>query len=263
MGTSGGTDAVLVYPGFQVIDSGQTRVVTQLTQVHPPDVPGSTNMLRSLFENTVYWLLRAQFCIDADLSLQASVSMDPAQVGQLLEYDLQVVRSGECDATGVIVTNPLPVGVQFVSAQSGQGTWSYDPGARQVTFFLGLVPVSSSPRLSVTVMPVSAWSITNLAGVSINGQDVNPSNNVVTVVTQVQTNAVDLSARLNMGLKTPDSFELRLSAAANVHYELQNSMDLRTWTTFTNVLGPDWTLDFRRTSTLNNPSLFYRARLAP
>jgi uncharacterized repeat protein (TIGR01451 family) len=217
VGTSGGADVLLAYPGLQVFDTGQTRLFVQDVRVSPSDVGGSTNVLQSLFDNTVLWLMRLQWCIDTDMSLQASAAPDPAQVGQLLEYGVEVIRGGECEATGVLVTNLLPAGVQFVNAHSSQGTWSYDPVARQVTFRLGYVG-DFYPTLTVTVMPVAPGTLTSVVGVRLNGHDVNPANNVLTNVTQVLAGE-DLTPTLGIRLVSPRQFELRLSGVANVAYE--------------------------------------------
>ncbi len=262
IGRSGGADVLLAYPGFQVINTGQTRLFTQGLRVEPLDAPGSTNLLRGLFENTVYWLLREAWCIDVAMYLQSSPTPDPAQAGQLLEYDLQVTRGGECEATGVVVTNVLPAGVQFVSAQSEQGAWSYDPGARQVTFSLGYLGLSSRPSMSVTVMPVAAGTITNVTGVRINGVVVNPLESVLTNVTEVLAGP-NLAPTLGIRLTPPAGYQLKLAGVANVSYAVEASTDFKTWVAVTNAVGPAWSMLAGWSGRTNAASLFYRARVAP
>ena len=260
LGTSGSADVLLVYPGFQANDTGQTRIFTQDVRVSPPDAPGSTGVLRSLFENTVYWLLGAGWCVNVDVGLSLTGgAANQVQVGQLLEYDLQVIRDGECPATGVVVTNVLPAGVQFVSAQSAQGTWGYDPVARQVTFFLGYV--LSNPSLSITVMPVASGTLANTLGVLLNQQYLNPSKQLLTITTQVLPGPSLLPA-LGIQLTPPAAYELRLTGAANVRYDLQASADLIHWITMTNALGPDWQTALGLAGTAGNSRRFYRATVA-
>jgi uncharacterized repeat protein (TIGR01451 family) len=263
IGTSGGADVLLACPASQASDTGQTRLFTQDTRVCPPDDPGSTNMLRALFENAAYWLLRGSWCVNNDVEVypQADATPDPALAGSLLEYDVQVIRGGECPATGVVLTNVLPPGVQFFSARSAQGTICYDPAARQVTFSLGYLGLSSRPSLSLTVMPVAAGPLTNVFGVVLNRQFFNAIQ-VVTNVTEVLPGP-DLTPTLGIRLLSPSQYELYLSGVTNVAYEIGSSPDLTTWTTVTNILGPDWEMLAAPTNTCSRWSLFYRAKVAP
>jgi hypothetical protein len=161
----------------------------------------------------------------------------------------------------VVVTNVLPAGVQFVSAQSEQGTWSYDPAARQVTFSLGYLGLSSQPSMSITVMPVASGTITNVTGVLINGNAVNPSDSVVTEVTDV-LEGPNLAPTLGIGLTPTAAYELRLTGAAEVQYDIQASADLISWNTITNALGPDWQTTISLNGSAGSSRLFYRAEVA-
>jgi uncharacterized repeat protein (TIGR01451 family) len=257
-GQSGGADVLLAYPEFQ-LDTGQTRLFTQGLRVAPLDDLESTNVLRVLFENTVLWLLNQAGCVDVDIYLQSTATPDPAQVGQRLEYDLQITRGGECEATGLVVTNVLPAGVQFVSAQSEQGTWSYDPVARQVTFWVGYLGLSSQPSLSVTVMPVAAGMVTNVAGFRVNGNSGN-SINPVFAVTEVLAGP-SLAPTLGIQLTPSAGYELELSGVAKVRYDIQASADLNNWNVITNALGPDWQATIGPSGG-GKSRLFYRAEVA-
>jgi uncharacterized repeat protein (TIGR01451 family) len=259
-GTSDGADVLLAFPSLEAIDTGQTRLFTQALRVSSPDVPDAEDNLRALFQNVIYWLLRANWCPDVGLGLQGTAVPEPAQVGQLLEYAVEVVRGGECVAAGVVVTNLLPAGVQFVSAQSEQGGWSYDPVARQVTFSVGHIDLHSEPTLRVWVMPVTSGTITNLFGVRMNGRNLT-SDPTLLLVTEV-LEGPPLTPKLKLQLAGSPAFELSLSGVASVAYEVQSSVDLKTWSPLTNVLGPAWSMTARPTSG-GNSRLFYRAKLAP
>jgi uncharacterized repeat protein (TIGR01451 family) len=261
LGTSGGADVLLAYPGFQVVDTNRTRLFAQEVRVSPPDVPQSKGVLRSLFENTVYWLLGEGWCTDVALYPQSSATPDPAQVGQPLEYHLGLTRGGECEATGVMVTNALPAGVQFVSAQTDQGSWSYDPVARQVTFLLGYLGVAAQAQMTITVMPVAAGMITNLAAVRANGAVVNPGQSTLAEVTDVNPGP-DLTPTLHIRFISANVYDLSLDGAANVAYDLQSSPDLKTWTTVAIVLGPHWEKVFTLGNSGSPAGGFYRAGLA-
>jgi uncharacterized repeat protein (TIGR01451 family) len=250
---------LLAFPGLEAIDTGQTRLFTQALRVSSPDVPDAEDNLRALFQNVIYWLLRANWCPDVGLGLQGIAEPEPAQVGQLLEYVVEIDRSGECVAAGVVVTNLLPAGVQFVSAQSEQGGWSYDPVARQVTFSVGHIDLHAEPTLRVWVMPVTSGTITNLFGVRMNGRNLTSDPSLL-LVTEVQEGP-PLTPNLKLKLAGSPAYELSLSGVASVAYEVQTSVDLKTWSPLTNVLGPAWSMTARPTS--GGPSrLFYRAKLA-
>ena len=70
----------------------------------------------------------------ADLFLTMSDSPDPVTAGTNLTYTITVTNNGPTDATGVTVSDPLPAGVSFVSANPTQGSCS---GTTTVTCDLG------------------------------------------------------------------------------------------------------------------------------
>src|SRR6476660_7890526 len=73
----------------------------------------------------------------ADLSITKTDSPDPVKVGAALSYRIQVANAGPARATGVVVTDDLPNGVSFVSAQSTQGTCTVSSNKKRVTCSLG------------------------------------------------------------------------------------------------------------------------------
>jgi uncharacterized repeat protein (TIGR01451 family) len=58
--------------------------------------------------------------VAADLAVQSQVS-GPAIAGTTLDYSLTVTNHGPSDATGVVVTAALPLGVNFISVLPDQG----------------------------------------------------------------------------------------------------------------------------------------------
>ena len=55
----------------------------------------------------------------ADLSITKTDSADPVIAGQDLTYTLVVTNDGPSDATNVVVTDAVPAGTSFVSADGG------------------------------------------------------------------------------------------------------------------------------------------------
>jgi len=125
----------------------------------------------------------------ADLALTKSApAVDTA--GSRMVYNLTVRNvDGPDDAQDVVVTDPLPTGVTFVSATGG-GTAS----GGVVTWNLGGLAVGASASVSVTVAIDSDRfvPVTNTASVSAASVDPEPGNNTASATTTVEQVA-DLS----------------------------------------------------------------------
>ena len=93
----------------------------------------------------------------ADLSLSKTDSPDPVPAGELLTYTLTVHNSGPQDATGVSLSDTLPVGVTFESATPTQGSCSEDGGTVSCT--LGTLADEASASVEIDVTPQSAGTI--------------------------------------------------------------------------------------------------------
>ena len=83
---------------------------------------------------------------EADLSITKSDSADPVLAGTDLTYTLSVTNAGPSDATNVVVSDPLPVGTSFVSADGGGLE-----AAGTVTWNVGSLVNGASATLHVTV----------------------------------------------------------------------------------------------------------------
>jgi uncharacterized repeat protein (TIGR01451 family) len=131
----------------------------------------------------------------ADLSLTKSDSPDPVSTGAALAYSLQVSNAGPDAATGVIVSDNLPKGVSFVSADSTQGSCSVSgkKGGQKVTCALGTLASSVGPAYNPTpvtitirvLAPQKAGTISNTASVTSDLKDPNSKNNSATATTRV------------------------------------------------------------------------------
>ena len=83
----------------------------------------------------------------ADLSLTKSDSPDPVTAGGALTYTIKVANAGPDAATGVVVTDNLPKGVSFVSANSTQGSCAVSANKQKVTCALGTIGVTVESQL--------------------------------------------------------------------------------------------------------------------
>ncbi len=129
----------------------------------------------------------------ADLSITKSDNPDAVVVGQPLTYTIVVVNNGPSTATGVVVTDTLPVGVTYVSATPSTGTCAYAAGT--LTCNLGPVINGGIATVAVVVTPTVAGTLSNTASVTSIATgaapvippvaDPNAANNSATATTTV------------------------------------------------------------------------------
>src|SRR5205823_5305398 len=124
----------------------------------------------------------------ADLSITKSDSPDPVLAGNDLTYTIQVTNAGPSFARNVSISDAVPAGTSFVSADNG-GTNT----AGTVTWNLGdLGLASTTVHLTVHVDPSRLADLSNTASVSSTTTDPTPGDHAATETTVVNT-AADLS----------------------------------------------------------------------
>lgn len=114
-----------------------------------------------------------------DLSLTKAANNTAPNVGDTVVFTITVANAGPHDATNVTVSDPLPGGLSFVSANPSQGT--YDNGTGVWT--VGAVPVSGSATLQITARVTGDTTMVNTAQVASADQidvDSTPGNGVAT-----------------------------------------------------------------------------------
>src|SRR5262249_29863116 len=231
LGQSGNSD---VLTANEDPATGERSVSQNVLVVNGSNDVQSISERKRLFENAVWWLLRRPLCGLTDLVISPDASADQANTGEPLIYTLTVQRSGECEGTGAIVTDTLPPGVKFVSANTPQGTWSEADGV--VTFHLGLLE-EVFLQLTVTVVPQSPGPIVNNVRIRNNEREQNLNNNVASLTVQVQGAPVGLQDQLNgkvgpvLSLEIgPDGLiQLNVTGEVGVSYAIESSEDLATW----------------------------------
>jgi uncharacterized repeat protein (TIGR01451 family) len=113
-----------------------------------------------------------------DLALTMTDSPDPVQVGNNLTYTITVFTNLSTTAT---MTDHLPAGVTFVSANPSQGSCT---GTSTVVCNLGLIVAGANATVSLVVTPTTAGTLSNTASVPDFG-DPTPLNNTDTELTTV------------------------------------------------------------------------------
>jgi uncharacterized repeat protein (TIGR01451 family) len=125
----------------------------------------------------------------ANLRIIKSDSPDPVRVGANLTYTIGVENLGPATATGVVVTDNLPHGVDLVSATGPGGPCAAQAG--KVVCSLGsLAPVGvnyggSQVTVSIVVVPRESGTIRNTATVKGKEKDPVGANNKASVTTRV------------------------------------------------------------------------------
>jgi uncharacterized repeat protein (TIGR01451 family) len=110
----------------------------------------------------------------ADLAVSKSVSNPTPNVGDTITFTVTLTNNGLDNATNVAVNDPLPTGLQFVSATPSQGTYNSATGVWAV----GTVATATPQTLLIRATVVSPVAQTNLATISHADQfDPNGGNN--------------------------------------------------------------------------------------
>lgn len=122
--------------------------------------------------------LFAQAVVMTDMQIVKSGAPSPATVGQPITYTLLVTNAGPSTANGVTVTDVVPAGMTFVSANSTQGTCS---GTVTVTCNIGTMNSLATATVTLVLTPTAPADYSNTATVAAAETDPNLANNTSTV----------------------------------------------------------------------------------
>jgi uncharacterized repeat protein (TIGR01451 family) len=137
----------------------------------------------------------AQFTTDvqaatstADLVINKTVAPPVVAPGGQLTFTLTVTNNGPGDATGVVITDPLPAGTTFVSASAGCTN-----SAGTVTCNVGTLTSGASQQRSIIVTaPSTPGQVVNTATVASASGDPDPSDNSSGAAAVVQPAVADI-----------------------------------------------------------------------
>ncbi|MCA9127805.1 MAG: DUF11 domain-containing protein [Planctomycetales bacterium] len=136
-----------------------------------------------------------------DLAITKTDSADPIVAGQTMTYTLVVTNNGPSDATGVVVTDNLPDGIQITSTSSTVGTVTTPASAQDttaannddMTVNIGALASGATATITVnaTVLPDTRGTLSNVATVSTT--DTTLLETVTANNTATETTVIDSS----------------------------------------------------------------------
>lgn len=126
----------------------------------------------------------------ADLAVSKSDSPDPAKLEQPLTYSISVVNNGPADASGVTLTDLLPVGVVLDSVTSSQG--SCGPSASGISCDLGDLAAGAGASVQIEVTPTAVGFLRNKVTVHGDQPDPDGTNNMDSTLTEVVPHSADV-----------------------------------------------------------------------
>ncbi|MCX8090587.1 MAG: proprotein convertase P-domain-containing protein, partial [Verrucomicrobiae bacterium] len=119
----------------------------------------------------------------AELAVGLADAPDPTIVGAPLTYTVSVTNNGPAVATGVTVTNVLPVTVNIVAVTPSQGTVSIF--GNTVAWNAGALPVGAAATATIRVTPTAPGTLVATASARALQADPLPANNSATATTTV------------------------------------------------------------------------------
>jgi uncharacterized repeat protein (TIGR01451 family) len=127
----------------------------------------------------------------ADLSLTGSASPNPVRSGDNLTYTLKIANNGPDAVTNLGFSDQLPSATTFVSCSSSTGAACSSTGGN-VTAALGNLANSGQVTITITakVSNTATGSLSDTATIATQVFDPSPTNNSVTILTDVTPVAV-------------------------------------------------------------------------
>jgi uncharacterized repeat protein (TIGR01451 family) len=171
-----------------------TNVVVEV-QVQPASLDPLTNMVSAgaaetdpdLSDNTV--VLVTPVLPVANLAVTSLSPLTPVAFGVPLTLTFDITNRGPSDASAVVLSDPLPTNLEFVSATASRGTNTVQDGVFVAN--LGALPVGTNATVTLTVTPTSLATITNVVSVQAAELNLAPDGASVTNVIEVDS-AADL-----------------------------------------------------------------------
>lgn len=131
------------------------------------------------------------FNAKADVSVKVAASSSSVALGSQLTYTLTAANLGPSSTSAVTLYNSLPLGLDYVSATSSQGSCSYDAATTGIECAIGNLASGANAVVTVKVKASKVGSITNSASViaSTAIPDPDTSNNQASTTVSVTSSS--------------------------------------------------------------------------
>jgi uncharacterized repeat protein (TIGR01451 family) len=168
------------------VDSGSTIVNgARVTGSEQPDL-NSSNDSASVTANPL--------APATDIAVVKTLDRRLARVGETITATLTVNNAGPQAATGVTVRDPLPAGVELMSAT---GTGTYDPTTG--VWSVGALAVSGTASIDIAVRATTVGFVLNTASLAtVSPNDINPANDIATAPVVIDRPSADLSVGVSV-----------------------------------------------------------------
>jgi uncharacterized repeat protein (TIGR01451 family) len=138
----------------------------------------------------------------ADVYIHSSTNNNNPHVGDTITLTFKVGNNGPDTARNVVFTLPIPVGMDYVDVLFvDQGTVTYDPVSRTITWTLGDVVVGD-PTLQIRVKVLSAGNFVFAPSLTTDTYDPNLASNIQTVTINAQTVQEEVVSGQTVGMQT-------------------------------------------------------------
>ena len=185
------------------------------------------------------WAINVQYqqklVANADLEVKAYSSPAPVVATSNLTYYITVTNNGPSAASGVKLTNTLPVGAVLISSNLTTGSFSVNAG--QVVANVGNLAIGGGAQMLLVVQVPFAGVATNTIVVSGSLNDPVLDNNVATTLTLVKSLPPVLRTLLSSGNIRSGGLQLGFSGSPGMMFYIDNTTTLTNWTRIaTNVM---------------------------
>lgn len=123
-----------------------------------------------------------------DLMLTKSASPESVNIGEQITYTITITNNGQGTAKDVQVTDKVPEGTTLVSPETAKGSYDQSSGVWSV----GELTPGESASLVLVVTADTPGSKVNNAEATTTSEDVDSSNNIASVTTEVREASIDL-----------------------------------------------------------------------
>ncbi|NJO63310.1 MAG: DUF11 domain-containing protein [Richelia sp. RM2_1_2] len=131
-----------------------------------------------------------------NLSISRTDSPNPINLGENFTYTLTIANNGSGDATGVVVTENLPAGVNFVDVTTSQGNAFQDFDGKVIAN-LDSIKSGEDTTITITVQPFTAGNLIGTTSVASNETELDITDNFL-IKAQAVNSVIPANADLEL-----------------------------------------------------------------